>query len=242
MTAVLSYVNDYCSIILVDNRITYGRNGEGGYADNVNKLVDLESMGWASGAGFSDYLVEAKKELTKLVATSTDDIKDIYRRVIKNCKEKYPLYKDDIDESVLIASWIGSSTGDLSDIFFRVGSLSNKHYGDKFQFVKKGFISIAYPYDYVTDISKVEHLEEKFNFGPEEDLNLALKNMLNIFNDISSTSPQVSRTCDIGIQIIRQNGIFKLKHGGHVEELIKDLDNNTFESKMEVISVMELQM
>lgn len=239
MTVVLCYLNNICSIIVADNRISYGKNQEWGYKDNNNKLIDLRNMGWASGTGFADYLDEIQSSLSKLKAKSTDDTKLVYRNVIEKCKKQQPLYSDDIDESVLIASWVGTSNPDFSDAYLRIGFLCNKYYGDEFQFLQKGYTIIFYPGDY-DDTAKRKYIDDNFNFEPQQDMNFALKNMLSIFKVISSNSSQVSETCDIGMQVIKGNGIYKLRRGGHINQLIKEFDADNVESKMRFVSMFEV--
>lgn len=241
MTVVLSYVSTQGSIILSDNRINYGRNQEGGFQDGVTKLIDLPQMGWASGAGLSDYLIDVKKKLASANIVEVDDIKSVFKEVTAEHINDNVGFKDDISESVLVTSWFGANE-DRTETFFRVGILSEKHFGSNIGLLNKGEIDIVYPGDYLNDMNKVNTVKEKFNLNVGEDINSALKTMLEIFDDISKGSKQVSRTCDIGMQLLTSQAMFKLKFSNHIEKLIQDYENGTFQSKAEVIGALELEL
>lgn len=42
MSVVIGYVSEYFSIVMTDTRITYGKNAEMGWDDNVEKLVSYQ--------------------------------------------------------------------------------------------------------------------------------------------------------------------------------------------------------
>lgn len=234
MTAVLSYVNKYFSIILSDNRVSYGLNQEGGYEDGHIKLINLRNMGWASGAGFADYLEKFKKALAINKIRSVGDIETIFKDVLESFKKEKPVWQKEIDSSVAVASWIGSSNG--LNMFFRIGILSNEHFGIGIKVLNNGSLNILYPGDYLTDTSKVDSIETKYSLEiGEKDFQFVLEHMLNIFKEISITSNQVSSTCDIGVHKIAEDEIYKLKISGEVDELIKALERGSIEELTETI-------
>ncbi|WP_158735131.1 hypothetical protein [Alteribacillus sp. YIM 98480] len=237
MTTVISYVNSAFSVILSDNRINYGHNQEGGYQDGFNKLINLPEMGWSSGAGLSDFLVEIKDQLGAFDIKNTDDILHLFKDVLNKAKENNVLYKKEIDESVIVSSWLGS---DGNDVFFRVGMLSNKHFGINLRVLEKGEIDIVYPGDYLSNIQRVEEIKEKFNLTiGETDLFMALNEMLQIFDVISSNSTQVSRTCDIGLFTFQEDGVYKIRTSGDVEELKKHINNKELGENAELVNVIK---
>jgi len=224
------------SVIMSDDRINYGRYQEFGYLDGTTKLIELPNMGWASGAGLSDYLDKLKNSLVNLEPTNSDEIKKVYKKVIEKCKAEDPDSADDIDESVAVVSWISS---DSKEIFFRVGIFSAKHFGEKLMILQNGHIFIAYPGDYLDDPIKTETLERKYNLqiGEELDFYSILKNMFEIFKEIVLDSNYVSNNCDVGIQVLQQDGIYKLKISGDIFDLLDKVSNNKLDTEFKVIRV-----
>ncbi|KYD07648.1 hypothetical protein [Saccharococcus caldoxylosilyticus] len=236
MTVVLAYTNRYMSVIMSDDRINYGRHQEFGYIDGTTKLIELPNMGWISGAGLSDYLDKLKDSLANLEPTNTDEIKEVYKKVIEKCKDEDPDLAEDIDESVAVVSWISSDT---KEIFFRVGVLSAKHFGEKLMILQNGHIFIAYPGDYLDNPIKAETLEKKYNLhiGEELDFYSILKNMFEIFKEIALDSKYVSNNCDVGIQVLQQDGIYKLKISGDIFDLLNKVNNNKLDKEFKVVNV-----
>ncbi|MEK5390197.1 hypothetical protein NSQ59_07405 [Margalitia sp. FSL K6-0131] len=236
MTTVISLSNEYCSIIITDNRENYGCLGELGYEDGRTKLINIPDMGWVCGAGLADFLDLLKDTLSKSKITTTDDIESVYKKVISEYKNNNNDFEEDIKSSVMIASWIGF---DGEDIFFRTGTMSEKHFEKNLYCIGENYINIVYPGDYLNELDKVEELENKFELNVEEkDFFTILNYLLKIFNYISNNSNTVSTTCDIGIQILQADGIYKLKISGEVEELISLIETDNIGSKIEIISVM----
>lgn len=234
MTAVLSYVSKEFSIILSDNRINFGRYQEHGFEDGHVKLVNLRDMGWASGAGLSDYLFKLKEALASNEIKDTNNIEILFKSVLEACKSENPIFEEDIDASVVVASWLGANE---TSIFLRVGILSNKHFGTNLAILENGSINIVYPGDFLESPNKIKFTEERY------DLNIgkkgfwgSLRIMLNIFNDISLNSKQVSRTCDIGIHIIQEDGIYKFKISGEIETLLSELNTGSIQDRIEIIN------
>ncbi|MGG3325890.1 hypothetical protein ABEQ76_18110 [Bacillus velezensis] len=231
MTAILCFKNKELSIILADRRLNWGRNQEGGYEDTREKLVNT-SIGWAAGAGFCDYsdLFIAGIQNNKIV--TTDDIRTVFRTSVKECKEKNPSYEEDINESLAIASWIGS---DGKEIFTRIG-LFKVEFGDKIATFNDNYIEVIYPSDYLKDENKISalnslySLDEKYN-QPFLDV---LKKMFFIFNDIAKDSKYVSKKCDIGISTIDNGKINKYKISGEIDQLIKELEDEKIFERLEV--------
>lgn len=113
MTTVISLSNEYCSIIITDNRENYGCLGELGYEDGRTKLINIPDMGWVCGAGLADFLDLLKDTLSKSKITTTDDIESVYKKVISEYKNNNNDFEEDIKSSVMIASWIGFDGEDI---------------------------------------------------------------------------------------------------------------------------------
>lgn len=238
MTTVISYVTELFSIIITDNRINFGPNQEGGYEDGHLKLINLKDMGWASGAGLSDFLDEIKNRLSTKEIRTTDDIKKEFSEALKMQKSKEPYFVGYIEESVVVTSWLGATE---SNIFLRVGALSEKHFGTSIVSLEKGLIDIVYPGDYLDYVDKISVLKEKHELKIEQDdFGFVLKSMFKIFKHISLNSNQVSKTCDVGIMIFLEDGLYKLKISGEIKELIDELTNGNINSRIEVISAITL--
>jgi hypothetical protein len=243
MTAILTYVGEKFSIILSDDRINYGPNQEGGYEDGTTKLVDLNYMGWASGAGLSDYLDDLKRSLVRTKPSRPDDIKAIYNRVLEIHHKNDPDYIEDINKSVVVASWLGFDM-DTSSVLLRIGSVCKEHFDDKLMFLPKGIIDVIYPGDYVDDLSKVDRLKDKFDFRVTGDIGEVIGKMLEIFEEISKNSIYVSQHCDIGtMNVVDRNefwNVYKHKISGDVTKLIDSYKTGKLEREIEVVSASNI--
>lgn len=243
MTAILTYIGKDFSIILSDNRINFGPNQEGGYEDGTTKLVDLNYMGWASGAGLSDYLDDLKRSLVRIKPSSPDDIKNIYTRVLESHHKNDPDYIEDINKSVVVASWLGFNA-DTSSVLLRIGSVCKEHFDDKVMFLPEGIIYVVYPGDYVDDLSKVDELKDKFDFEVTGDIGEVISKMLEIFEEISKNSIYVSQHCDIGTMNVVDNNkfwnVYKHKISGNVTKLINSYKTGNFEKEIEVVSASKI--
>lgn len=234
MTAIISYANEYCSIIITDNRVNYGYNQEGGYEDGHLKLINLPDMGWVSGAGLADYLDILKLKLASSEIHYVADIEKVYEEVITAFKDVEPYWEDKIDASVMVASWVGF---DGEKLVFRVGTMSKKHFDYNLMRIKENTFHIVYPGDFLSDESKIDHLNDVFKLDEtDDDFFINLANMLKIFNHISLNSVQVSDTCDIGIQVLLNDDVYKFKISGDIEELISKAESEDLEEEMEIVS------
>lgn len=235
MTAIISYVNEYCSIIISDNRVNYGFNQEGGYEDGQLKLINLPDMGWVSGAGLTNFLDILKATLASNEIKIIEDIASVYEKVINSYKAQEPDWEEAIDASVMVASWVGF---DGVNTVFRIGTMSNKHFGLNIMALQEKRIHIVYPGDFLSNKDKIDCVESIFNLEQTDDnffLNLAY--MLKVFKYISLNSKQVSNTCDVGLQMYQPDGgIYKFKISGTIEELITKAESENFEDSIEIVS------
>lgn len=241
MTTILSFTCDAFSIILTDNRINHGPNQEFGYDDDHQKLFSLDNlMGWSSGTGLSEFLSDAKKELSKSEVKIIKDIGSIFEKVATTAKNIDPDMTEYIDNSVLVVSWW---VIDENGIVFRVGMLCKEQFGSDVAFIEKDIIEIVYPGDYLNDQEKVESLLKKHSLKVEgNNLEVTLETMFRIFKDISKTSSQISTTCDLGILSFSRVGILKSKISGEIDTLIEALEKGTLGSFIEIIHEKDLHL
>jgi hypothetical protein len=234
MSVVINYVSKYLSIIISDNRISFGKNAEFGWVDGQTKLVNIPNMGWCSGVGLADFLNEFKEKLSRTEINKLDEISDLFSRTIDDVKKNKREFINEIENSAISVSWIGT---DQQDIIFRLGILSKEHFNNKLILLPDDTIYILYPSDYVDDTSKVEELEKEFEMTMEYnwDLESVLNKLLNIFHMIATKSPSVSKTCDIGLQFASSEGIFKAKVSGNIHDLIADLVHERLGQRIEIV-------
>jgi hypothetical protein len=238
MTVVLCYTTDVLSLILSDKRVSYGRYAEFGFSDDYLKLVNLPEMGWAAGAGAGDYLDQLKETLANTEILSVADIMKVYQAVTTSFSSNSFYSEQDIKNSAVVASWIGYDE-QTEFIKFRMGILSSDHIG------KEGIASLndnqiftLYPIDYVEDTSKVSDVLNKY--GEEHhfdgDLNALFEKVFSIFEEISRTSDFVTSTCDIGLQLLQNDGIYKIKFSGEISELLQEVKENRIYERYVLVS------
>jgi hypothetical protein len=239
MTVVINYVSDYLSIIMADRRVSYGRNAELGYTDDNVKLINLKEMGWAAGAGLSDYLIELKDKLSESHITSINQIMDIYNEVTTANIKKDPYFEQDIQNSAASFSFRNFDF-EKKRVKFHIGLLTEDYVDDNgIKAVPLNKIHIFYPSDLLEDFVQGPKIAKSHDIKYEsEDFGQLIYRVLTAFLDISKVSKFVSKECDMGIEILLPDGIYKLKISGNVDELIKKYNDNTLENEIEVINVI----
>lgn len=236
MTAIVGFVTQTLSIIITDNRINYGEHQEFGYDDNRKKLFDLPEMGWACGAGLSEFIDSFKKLLVTEPIEDNFKIVEIFKKAIKSAKSANPDLVDIIDNSVVMASWCGGSL-DLKEFSFRVGVLSKTHFDDQMGLLNNDNIFVVYPPEYLNSIEKVRDLEDRFPLKMDSNAGIEtiLERMLTIFNEISENSKFVSTTCDVGMFLLTNEGFVKSKIAGESNELLSELLKGNISNRLEII-------
>lgn len=234
MSVVIGYVSDYFSIVMTDTRITYGKNAEMGWDDNVEKLVSIPNMGWATGVGVFDFINNFNRKLAKLKNTTTIIIEELFEKTLEHEKNNNEYLKAQFDSTVITCSWVGKEENKSK---FRVGFLNKEHFGNRLMELGNNHITILYPYDYLADLRKVDNIEKRFNMYTEFDGNLGklLQHLLQIFAEISANSFGVSRICDIGIQVYLDNDLYKFHLKEDVRPLIKAAKDGTLLNKLSVV-------
>lgn len=238
MTVVISFANQNMSIIMSDDRINYGNQQEFGYSDGDTKLIDLPNMGWVSGAGLSDFLNEFKQILAASEPSDTKELNKLYKKAVENSKVLKPVYSDFIQKSVAVASWVSRDL-DFEEMFFRVGVFSEKHFGLEVAILEPGNILITYPGDYLDDLDKVKVIESnhKLEINDDTDFYEILRIMFEVFKEISSDSIYCSTNCDVGIQALQADGIYKMKISGEISFLLESLKLNELNESTEIVNI-----
>lgn len=234
MTVVVTYVDTLRSIIMVDDRLNWGRNQEFGYEDGNIKLIDIPNMGWASGAGYSDFIDIFQQKISERNIANTTDIASAYKEAIEDEIRNSPMNKGDIESAACVASWFGMTEEGPT---MRVGLLSHNHFGSELAKLENGNLQLLYPGDYLEDLSKVKVIEESYNnrFTESASYEEILETMLKIFKDISEDSIYVSENCHIGLFYIQQDGVYKSRISGEIDFLLNELANERLFNHLEVV-------
>jgi len=221
MTVVIGYLNEHFSIIATDTRLSFEKNSTGDASTYTDRILKLRSMpyplGWCAGSGFTGYIDIFKDSITKCYMRNIDEIKNICISAREKALQQYPDKLDDIENSKIFGSWpLNIDTGvscEIGFIRFINGVITLDH-------ITKNTYFIGYPAD-----AKAEYIEQltiKYDVGAvshDGDLNQVINRILQIFNKISMQSSDVSRICEIGIQL--KKGLRKLSLSGEIEELLK---------------------
>jgi hypothetical protein len=106
MSVVIGYVSDYFSIVMTDTRITYGKDAEMGWNDNVEKLVSIPNMGWATGVGVFDFIHNFNRKLAKLNNTTVRIIEELFEKTLEHEKSNNEYLKAQYDSTSLpVPGW-----------------------------------------------------------------------------------------------------------------------------------------
>jgi hypothetical protein len=238
LTAVLCYTTNLFSLILSDNRVSYGKYAQGGYSDDYEKLVNLKDMGWAAGAGAADYLDELKQRLAVTPINNVEEIIKIYQEVSDSFSSNSIYSGDDIDMSAAVASWLGFD--EHLDFFkFNIGILSPNHIDQEgLKCVGPNQIFTLYPVDYLENENKILDLLNRHGceYQFDGDLNTLYKKVFSIFKEIAQNSDFVSSSCDIGLHMIQNDGIYKIRFSGEIDNLIQEANENSIHERYIVVS------
>lgn len=237
MTVVINYYSDFLSIIMTDRRISYGPNAELGFSDDHQKLINLKEMGWAAGAGLSDYLTRLKDRLSESTITSVSEIMDIYENIKTSSIEDDPDSEFDIHQSIVSFS-LRQFDYETKMFKFPIGLLNEMHvHEDGITLVPPDTIHIIYPTDVYLDKKHRERIAEThevtYKFDGIEQL---MHRLLTAFLDISTISRFVSEECDLGIEILLKEGICKFKLAGNIHDLLQASNENRLNEKLELVS------
>ena len=227
MSVVINYVSKYMALIATDTRITWGKYGEFGYTDGNEKLIDLQNMGWAAGAGLSSFLDLFKNKLSEEDITDTDRIKDIFEEIYNEEVCQYPELQNEIRQSVASASWLGMTN---NDIFLRVGIFS-KNIDDTIGFLLNDRFYLFYPRNYLDDLVLIKNFEENndldftYDYMNPSSFQQLIQKVFIMFKQISETSDGVSNNCDIGIIYLSREGVQKLKASFNISSFDEETGN-----------------
>ena len=236
MTINIHYVRSDMSIILSDRRFTYGLKGEGGYSDDNIKLINLKSMGWATGEGLYNFVKPFNEKLSRASITHTDQVIDIFQNVMDQTLIKFPQYKERMLDSRVSFSLLGpNSQGTAPEC--KIVRL-DKTLADEGRvgFIPTGCFHVIPPSDFTGDLLNLD-VSKKYEGKKlgEEKLHEVIIYFLETFEEISRESIKVSKECDIGIYKLLGNEIHKLKLSGNVYDLLNKLKEGSVEDYIEVI-------
>jgi len=241
ITVVVCYGDKYLTIIMSDDRVNCNIFGRHIYEDGHTKLVELPNMGWASGAGLSDFLETFKKELSKSTVFNIEEMGSIYKKILEKSKKNRPDLSSFISKSAIVVSWVAVLEDEL---YLRFGVFEEENFDTEIAVCEFGNYLVLYPGDYLDDQDKIKNVSEKYlNYdnSEEESYEKILSRMFSIFNEISSNSEQCSTHCDVGIQVVQPTGIYKIKFGGEIKELILLLDEEKLDEKYELVQAIEFK-
>lgn len=240
MSVVIAYSTDVLSIILTDKRVSFGKYAEFGYSDDGEKLINLSDMGWAAGAGVSEYLYDLKQNLSSENIKDVKDIINVYQK-ISNTYFIDPNYsKEDIDMSAVVASWLGFDEK-ICFFKFNVGILSSQHISENgIKTLSPNQIFTLYPIDYLDNQNKISSLLSKHGCEHQfdGDINKLYEKIFGLFREIAEDSKYVSTTCDIGLHLIQKDGVYKIKLSGEINELMNELKEGRIQERYEVVSAI----
>ncbi|MET3508552.1 hypothetical protein [Halalkalibacter oceani] len=243
VTAIISYVNrSGFSIILSDTREIYS-NGE--YVDGISKNIELPYHGWVSGAGQGDFLEKFKEELANAEtiggSEGKKDISNLYLDVLVDFKRSGICTFEELDKSVIVLSTLWKEK-DIVNYIFEINLLSFNHFGKNLISIDEGEIYIVYPSDFIENKNLVETITDKYtlNIGLLN-FNDVLEKMLIIFKDISLKSEQVSKTCEMGLLFLNEDGFYKCKISGDIDDLINDIKHDELFNRLKLVRTYKLK-
>ncbi|MGK9183785.1 hypothetical protein KXS12_16170 [Priestia filamentosa] len=238
MTINISYVRDDISIILSDRRLSRGLKGEQGYSDNNTKLINLENMGWVTGAGLYNFIEPFNEAFAKMDIEHTDQIIDLFQDIITQKMEEFPEYKERMLSSSIFFSFIGPKW-EGTGLHCKVAKIDKVLADNRsLHFFQEGEVRVIAPSDFNKDLCNLD-VNRKYQ---NENLDLRKKSLhdvviylLEVFKELSRDTKFASKECDIGIYRLNNREISKLKLSGDVSNLLNKLEKSSIENHLEVI-------
>ncbi|WP_416144921.1 hypothetical protein [Planococcus koreensis] len=105
MTTNINYVSEDFALIMTDRRSSYGLKGEFGYTDEIDKLINLKNLGWATGMGLYNFIEPFLKKLSNSRIDTVDDIVEIYNRILERTYNDFPLFREKLKDSSVCFSF-----------------------------------------------------------------------------------------------------------------------------------------
>lgn len=218
ITINLAYASKEFSLVMSDRRLSYGLTGEYGYIDSTPKLVNIKNLGWSTGAGLYNFIIPFNKVLSKANIVTTDDIIDLYNRIIKRTYDQYPEYRDKLKETSVTFSFAARQPNSYK-YKLAIGVLQSKKFEvENIQLCPENVIRIIEPSDYKGNIKSFNKTSENYKPGSLEDI---VETFLLLFEEMSRESSTTSRECDIGIYKLKGTLTSKYKISGHIDDLLE---------------------
>ena len=235
MSLIINYVSNTVSAIATDTKVTY----EDGSSKEEKKLMNVESdgMGWASTGGFGSFIDHFNKKITTNTISQATDMQTYYDEVVKEMVEQHPDKNADINDSVSSISWVSINE---EGIFTKLALVSNNEQIDGMAELNNDHFFISYPKDFRENKENIENIESNhnMNFNYGGNLKNLLGNILNIFQDISLQSDEVSNECNIGLQFIDQQGIHKAHATYDISKFEEEKRTGTVSLRIKIIETI----
>lgn len=236
MSVVIAYVSDFISLIATDTRISYGvlAGDPPEYSDDNEKLFQVKNLGWAAGAGVCELIDNLKTSISATEITEVSQIMSIFQKEYSSLYEIWPFEKTYVKMTGMCVSWLGFDA-DLNRFVFRVGILSEDSItNNSMGRVKEDEFFLLYPSDYIDDALKRMDFINKFklDFKFNGDILGLFLRVFQMFKEISNNSNSVSSYCDLGIHLVTQTSLERIRLGGNIDDLLNELNTNTIFNRM----------
>lgn len=229
MTTNINFVSEDFALIMTDRRTTYGLKGEGGFTDDIDKLINLENLGWATGLGLYNFIAPFLERLSTSRIDTVDDIVEIYNKVWDRAYRDFPLYRKKLIDSNVSFSFATPNIDGSPNLVIAI--LREK--SETVAILPTDHFRIAPPSDYKGDISKLYICSDEFRQRYTlNDLESNLEKALLGFKEVSEASNVSSMTCDIGIYKKENNQLNKYKLSGNVDELLDIMKKGNISSEI----------
>lgn len=237
MTINIYYVTDGMSMMLSDQRYNYGLGDEEKYhTDGNEKLINLKNMGWATGSGLYNFVYPFNEKLSNAEISHTDQIIKLFKETMNKTLKDSPQYSERMETTTVGFSYLGMNA-EQTGYEFQIGFLTKQSVEDgTMAIIPPDALKIIAPEDFEGKISNLKALNKPENENSEEDHFLkTIRVFLEVFDELSKDSKKASRECDIGIHICLEDGVYKAKLSGHVNDLLDKLNEGVISDYLEVV-------
>ncbi|WP_241475248.1 hypothetical protein [Priestia flexa] len=237
MTINIHYVTEGMSMMLSDQRYNYGIGNEEKYHTDGNvKLINLKNMAWATGSGLYNFVYPFNEKLNNAEISHTDEVVNLFKETMDETLIKYPQYSERMETTHVAFSFIGMNAEETG-YEFKIGLLKKESVEEgRIGFLPPDTFNIIAPEDFEGEISNLKALNKSNNENSTEDhFKKTIRVFLEVFEELSKDSTKASRECDIGIHIGAEDGVYKLKVSGHVNDLLDKLNKGVITDYLEVI-------
>lgn len=238
MTINIYYVTEGMSMMLSDQRFTYGLGDEEKhFTDGNEKLINLKNMAWATGSGLYNFVQPFNEKLSNADISHTDQIVKLFKETLNNTLNDYPQYSERLETTTVGFSYLGMNAKKTGPEF-QIGLLNKQIAGEeRIEFLEPNAFKFIAPEDFTGKVSDLQAVNKPIN-PEEEHFVQTLRIFLESFDELSRDSIKASRECDIGIHICLEDGVYKAKLSGHVDDLLDKLNEGVIGEYLEVVEKM----